>query len=149
MLGPKCVCLREVQLFYCQVPLRGDYKKDVEDVKETAIKMLSREYSNAEKEFRLVNGYRRVDPRRGAEYILDIGIKPSAGNEQGIIRYFSYWILLQLKNVVVVYLGLVMHKSSQQSNRAHVCNLLPENYHEIQKNVSKSQKIKLLLIKKL
>ena len=89
MLGPKCVCLRDVQLFYCQVPLRGDYKKDVEDVKETAIKMLSREYSNAEKEFRLVNGYRRVDPRRGAEYILDIGIKPSAGNEQGIIRYFS------------------------------------------------------------
>lgn len=75
------------------MPLQGDYKKDAEDVKETAIKMLSREYSNVE--FRLVNGYRRVDPRRGAEYILDIGIKPVAGNEQGIIRYNdnnSHWL---------------------------------------------------------
>lgn len=63
-----------------KVPLRGDYKKDVEDVKETAIKMLTREYSNANKEFRLLNGYRRVDPRRGAEYILDIGIKPGAAD---------------------------------------------------------------------
>lgn len=69
-----------------KVPLRGDYKKDAEDVKETAIKMLSREYSNAENQFRMVNGYRRVDPRRGAEYILDIGIKPATGNEQEIIR---------------------------------------------------------------
>ena len=68
--------------------LRGDYKKDVEDVKETAIKMLSREYSNQDKEFRLINGYRRVDPRRGAEYILDIGIKASPGSEQEIIRYY-------------------------------------------------------------
>lgn len=73
--------------FYFQVPLRGDYKKDAEDVKETAIKMLSREYSNAENQFRMVNGYRRVDPRRGAEYILDIGIKPATGNEQEIIRW--------------------------------------------------------------
>lgn len=73
--------------FYCQVLLRGDYKKDAEDVKETAIKMLSREYSNAEHQFRMVNGYRRVDPRRGAEYILDIGIKTATGNEQEIIRW--------------------------------------------------------------
>lgn len=69
-----------------KVPLRGDYKKDVEDVKETAIKMLSREYSNVEKDFRLINGYRRIDPRRGAEYILDIGIKAAADNNQETIR---------------------------------------------------------------
>ena len=74
--------------FHDQVALRGDYKKDVEDVKETAIKMLSREYSNQHKKFRLINGYRRVDPRRGAEYILDIGIKASPGSEQEIIRYY-------------------------------------------------------------
>ena len=71
------------------MPLRGDYKKDVEDVKETAIKMLSREYSNVEKDFRLINGYRRIDPRRGAEYILDIGIKAAADNKQETIRYYS------------------------------------------------------------
>ncbi|CAH3131074.1 unnamed protein product [Pocillopora meandrina] len=66
-----------------KVPLQGDYKKDVEDVKETAIKMLTREYSNVNKQFLLMNGYRRVDPRRGAEYILDIGIKPGAAENRG------------------------------------------------------------------
>ena len=71
--------------FFLQVPLEGDYKRDAEDVKETAIKMLSREYSNAQKEFRLINGYRRVDPRRGAEYILDIGIK-NTGRKDSIVR---------------------------------------------------------------
>ena len=74
------LCLFNLFTFIFQVPLRGDYKKDVEDVKETAIKMLTREYSNVNKEFRLLNGYRRVDPRRGAEYILDIGIKPGAAD---------------------------------------------------------------------
>ena len=69
--------------FFSQVPLRGAYKRDVEDVKETAIKMLTREYSNARKQFRLINGYRRVDPRRGAEYILDIGIVRSAAERRG------------------------------------------------------------------
>ncbi|XP_020615853.1 chondroitin sulfate glucuronyltransferase-like [Orbicella faveolata] len=69
-----------------KVPLRGDYKRDVEDVKETAIKMLSREYSSAQKEFRLINGYRRVDPRRGAEYILDIGIKNTGSKEDSTVR---------------------------------------------------------------
>lgn len=68
-----------------KVPLQGDYKKDVEDVKETAIKMLSREYSSTERSFRMVNGYRRVDPRRGAEYILDIGIKMGSSKEQAEI----------------------------------------------------------------
>lgn len=63
--------------------MQGDYKKDVEDVKETAIKMLTREYSNVNKQFLLMNGYRRVDPRRGAEYILDIGIKPGAAENRG------------------------------------------------------------------
>jgi len=72
--------------FFFQVPLRGDYKRDVEDVKETAIKMLSREYSSAQKEFRLINGYRRVDPRRGAEYILDIGIKNTGSKEDSTVR---------------------------------------------------------------
>lgn len=72
--------------FFFQVPLRGDYKRDVEDVKETAIKMLSREYSNAQKEFRLINGYRRVDPRRGAEYILDIGIKNTGSGKRSTVR---------------------------------------------------------------
>ena len=72
--------------FFFQVPLRGDYKRDVEDVKETAIKMLSREYSNAQNEFRLINGYRRVDPRRGAEYILDIGIKNSGSEKDSTVR---------------------------------------------------------------
>ena len=80
--------VKHVFFFHDQVALRGDYKKDVEDVKETAIKMLSREYSNQDKEFRLINGYRRVDPRRGAEYILDIGIKASPGSKQEIIRYY-------------------------------------------------------------
>ena len=78
--------VKHVFFFHDQVALRGDYKKDVEDVKETAIKMLSREYRD--KEFRLINGYRRVDPRRGAEYILDIGIKASPGSQQEIIRCY-------------------------------------------------------------
>lgn len=69
-----------------KVLLKGDYKKDVDDVKETAIKMLSREYNSAERSFRLINGYRRVDPRRGAEYILDIGIRKTASHEQEDIQ---------------------------------------------------------------
>ena len=52
--------------------------------------MLSREYSNSESEFRLINGYRRVDPRRGAEYILDIGIKLTAASQQEIMRYYAF-----------------------------------------------------------
>lgn len=66
--------------------MKGDYKKDVDDVKETAKKMLSREYNSAERSFRLINGYRRVDPRRGAEYILDIGIRKTASHEQEDIQ---------------------------------------------------------------
>ena len=82
-----CVYARRVNLsFFFQVPLRGDYKRDVEDVKETAIKMLSREYSYAQKEFHLINGYRRVDPRRGAEYILDIGIKNTERAKGSTVR---------------------------------------------------------------
>lgn len=81
-----CVCLCSKLTFFFKVPLRGDYKRDVEDVKETAIKMLTREYSNAQKEFHLINGYRRVDPRRGAEYILDIGIKKTASEQDSTIR---------------------------------------------------------------
>lgn len=74
------------------MPLRGDYKKDVDEVKETAIKMLSREYSNSENQFRLINGYRRVDPRRGAEYILDIGIKMTSANQQEVMRYINSFV---------------------------------------------------------
>lgn len=79
------------------MPLRGDYKKDVEDVKETAIKMLTREYSSAQKEFHLINGYRRVDPRRGAEYILDIGIKNTGNDQDTTIRCDS---MLQYKKIL-------------------------------------------------
>ncbi|EDO44753.1 predicted protein, partial [Nematostella vectensis] len=63
-----------------EVKLEGDYKKDVHEVVSTAYKMLSRE-SPHEKKW-LINGYRRVDPRRGAEYILDIGLKGGDGNEE-------------------------------------------------------------------
>ena len=72
------------------MPLRGDYKKDVDDVKETAIKMLTREYNLPHNVFRLVNGYRRVDPRRGAEYILDIGIKPRPSSHEEVTRSVPY-----------------------------------------------------------
>ena len=47
--------------------------------------MLSREYEH-KKLARLINGYRRVDPRRGAEYILDLELKDSRSSAASLQR---------------------------------------------------------------
>ena len=65
-----------------KVKLVGDHKRDIDEVCETAKKMLTREPDYEGVVPRLVNGYRRVDPWRGAEYILDIGLKKSSSEEE-------------------------------------------------------------------
>lgn len=63
-----------------QVELEGPFKQDVAEVIHSAVKMLTHE--QPQKSAHLINGYRRVDPRRGAEYILDMKLKASSGKDE-------------------------------------------------------------------
>lgn len=60
-----------------QVQLKGAYKQDAEEVIQTASRMLTHEHPD--KKASLINGYRRVDPCRGAEYILDMELTSQDG----------------------------------------------------------------------
>lgn len=60
-----------------QVKLEGAFKQDTEEVIHTATRMLTHE--DPSKKAQLINGYRRVDPCRGAEYILDMQLATQEG----------------------------------------------------------------------
>lgn len=53
-------------------PIIGADKLDMEDIKQTAMENLSQKYPARFTLRRLINGYRRFDPTRGMEYILDL-----------------------------------------------------------------------------
>lgn len=46
----------------------------------TSIEYLESKYSNNLKFDRLVNGYKRFDPSRGLDYVLDLSLKDIVGN---------------------------------------------------------------------
>lgn len=60
-----------------QVQLKGAYKQDTDEVIQTASRMLTHE--QPDKKAHLINGYRRLDPCRGAEYILDMKLSSQDG----------------------------------------------------------------------
>ena len=104
--------------------MRGAYKKDIEEVKETAVKMLAREYGHNEKVVRLINGYRRVDPRRGAEYILDLELKDQLSAGAGerrrvfLLRPYTKVETIQMPSVseqrgIHVVLPVTRHDTAQ------------------------------------
>ena len=59
-------------LYYFLIFSSGADKKDVDEVIRTAVRKLNDKYQNRFTLKRLSNGYRRFDPVRGMEYILDL-----------------------------------------------------------------------------
>ena len=53
-------------------------KKDVDDIVETAVSRLKEKYAPQGMQIELIeleNGYKRFDPQRGMEYMLDLKLK--------------------------------------------------------------------------
>jgi hypothetical protein len=64
-------------------------KKDVDDIIETAVSRLQDKYENQGMEIelkKLENGYRRFDPQRGMEYMLDLKLKVTVDTGSTEIR---------------------------------------------------------------
>ncbi|KAL8566044.1 hypothetical protein ACOMHN_062773 [Nucella lapillus] len=61
-------------------PLRGADRLDVQEVIKVSVERLNARYDNIYLYARLVNGYRRFDPQRGMEYILDLSLKDTSNN---------------------------------------------------------------------
>ena len=81
------------------IPLDGDYKRDINEVYTTSVKMLMREYNSVSLEARLMNGYRRFDPQRGTEYIMDIAVKESQVDSETLRRTHLLRPLLHVESV--------------------------------------------------
>lgn len=62
-------------------PLGGADLLDIYNVKNRSIQWLTQKYVGNIQFRRLVNGYRRFDPSRGLDYILDLAFKDSTGRE--------------------------------------------------------------------
>ena len=62
----------------------GVDKLDVQDVLKVSLEKLNQKYTPIHYSLsHLVNGYRRFDPGRGMEYILDLSLKTRGGNKAG------------------------------------------------------------------
>ena len=71
-----CVC---VYVCVCS----GADKLDIQEVVKVAVERLNAKYNNMYLYTSLNNGYRRFDPQRGMEYILDIMLRDtSSGNRE-------------------------------------------------------------------
>lgn len=58
--------------------LKGADRLDVQEVIKVSMERLNAQYNNIYLYSRLVNGYRRFDPLRGMEYILDLSLKDTS-----------------------------------------------------------------------
>lgn len=65
-------------------PLKGADKQDIQEVVKVSVERLNEKYNNIYLYSRLVNGYRRFDPQRGMEYILDITLRDTSHNNQQV-----------------------------------------------------------------
>lgn len=59
----------------------GVDKLDIQDILKTSIDKLGIKYQTRFILSRLINGYRRFDPGRGMEYLLDIAVRPKSSNK--------------------------------------------------------------------
>ena len=84
-----------------KVKLMGDYKRDIDEITETVRKMIRRESDYKDTVPRLVNGYRRLDPWRGSEYILDIGLEKNAASDEQLRRVHLLRPLTRVESVQV------------------------------------------------
>nr|XP_006814085.1 PREDICTED: chondroitin sulfate synthase 1-like [Saccoglossus kowalevskii] len=58
-----------------RIGLIGSFKFDVQDVLQQALDFVNKDSDEEYRLFNLLNGYRRVDPAKGAEYILDLELE--------------------------------------------------------------------------
>ena len=67
-------------------------KKDVNDIVATAVSRLQEKYKAQNMEIDLIkleNGYKRFDPQRGMEYMLDLKLRVTVDAGQTELRYFE------------------------------------------------------------
>ncbi|RDD36731.1 Chondroitin sulfate synthase 3 [Trichoplax sp. H2] len=64
-----------------KMDLVGLYKQDIEQVLQHAVELLNAEENSKLQLVKLINGYRRFDPQRGIDYILDVNL---VDKEKGI-----------------------------------------------------------------
>lgn len=65
-------------------------KKDVNDIVATAVSRLQEKYKAQNMEIDLIkleNGYKRFDPQRGMEYMLDLKLRVTVDAGQTELRY--------------------------------------------------------------
>lgn len=62
------------------------YRNDVSEIFETMKYVIHKEHAVSKQYLKLVNGYRRLDPQRGAEYSFDVRKQISNTNKFDIIR---------------------------------------------------------------
>jgi len=65
-------------------------KKDVHDIVATAVSRLQEKYKPQNMEIDLIkleNGYKRFDPQRGMEYMLDLKLRVTVDSGQTELRY--------------------------------------------------------------
>ncbi|XP_076435951.1 chondroitin sulfate synthase 2-like [Babylonia areolata] len=65
-------------------PLKGADKQDVQEVIKVSLEQLNARYDNRYLYVSLVNGYRRFDPQRGMEYILDLSLKDTVNHKKEV-----------------------------------------------------------------
>ena len=59
-------------------PLTGIDKLDIQDIIKVSMEKLNTKHNNVYLYSYLVNGYRRFDPQRGMEYILDLALEDTS-----------------------------------------------------------------------
>lgn len=75
--------------------LSGAHRVDIEEVLSTTIQRFEEKYNRRVEVIRLINGYRRFDPMRGMEYLLDVDTRDRTSSERTsrrvqLLRPLSY-----------------------------------------------------------
>lgn len=79
----------------CMSVLSGAHRVDIEEVLSTTIQRFEEKYDRRVEVIRLINGYRRFDPMRGMEYLLDVDTRDRTSSERTsrrvqLLRPLSY-----------------------------------------------------------
>lgn len=99
-------------------PLLGSRKMEVDFVMRYAIRSLSEKYSNRIKFVKLINGFWKIDPTRGVDYILDLLFISNYGAE--LIK--SVELCRPLGRVEILPVPYVTENS-----RIHMITIVDEN----------------------
>ncbi|CAG5120511.1 unnamed protein product, partial [Candidula unifasciata] len=99
--------------------LIGADKLDIQDVIKVSIEKLNRKYNNKYLYSYLINGYRRFDPQRGMEYILDLALDdtslPSAESDKRPVTEKRVFLVRPLGEVEIIPMPYVT-----ESTRVHI-----------------------------